>query len=51
VLEDAYIRVFKNVAEEAVELMGYALILIAAIELVIFARRLHLARCRHLANV
>ncbi|CAM3922904.1 hypothetical protein VRRI112168_06500 [Vreelandella rituensis] len=43
VLEDDYVRDFKNVAEEVVELMGYALILIAVIELLIMARRQRLA--------
>ncbi|XKH59599.1 hypothetical protein LG290_13095 [Halomonas sediminis] len=43
VLEDDYVRDFKNVAEEVVELMGYALILIAVIELLIMARRWRLA--------
>lgn len=38
VLEDRYVRTFKDAAEEVVELLGYALILIAVIELVILAR-------------
>lgn len=38
ILEDSYVRTFKNAAEEAVELLGYALILISVIELVILAR-------------
>lgn len=44
VLEDNYARTFKDAAEEVVELLGYALILIAIIELVILAR--HWARQR-----
>lgn len=41
VMGDNYIRVVKNVVEEGTELMGYALILIAALELVwhVFVQR------------
>ena len=35
VMGDNYVRVVKNIVEEGTELMGYALILIAAIELVL----------------
>jgi hypothetical protein len=44
VMEEHYVRTFKDAAEEVVELLGYALILIAAIELTLLARRWHLAR-------
>ncbi|PJX14870.1 hypothetical protein CWI66_04650 [Halomonas sp. 141] len=44
VLEEQYVRVFKDAAEEVVELLGYSLILFAMIELLLLARRLHLAR-------
>ncbi|HSH48337.1 MAG TPA: hypothetical protein VK991_07100 [Halomonas sp.] len=44
ILEESYVRTFKDAAEEVVELLGYALILIAVIELVILAR--HWARQR-----
>ncbi|MBF8224429.1 hypothetical protein [Halomonas sp. 328] len=37
VLQEQYLRTFKDAAEEVVELFGYALILIAMIELVILA--------------
>ncbi|PRY66648.1 hypothetical protein B0H98_101643 [Vreelandella songnenensis] len=40
VLEDDYVRVFKDVAEEVVELMGYSLILFATIELLLLALRI-----------
>ncbi|WP_346796091.1 hypothetical protein R5M92_11570 [Halomonas sp. Bachu 37] len=43
VLEENYVRTFKNVAEEVMELLGYALILIAVVELVILARRWRMA--------
>ncbi|MCE8020216.1 hypothetical protein HOP51_08850 [Halomonas sp. MCCC 1A11036] len=39
VLEKNYVRDFKNAAEEVVELLGYALILIAIVELALLARR------------
>ncbi|WP_355659785.1 hypothetical protein [Halomonas salifodinae] len=38
VLQEQYLRTFKDAAEEVVELFGYALILIAMIELLILAR-------------
>ncbi|WP_458526753.1 hypothetical protein [Onishia taeanensis] len=38
-LGDAYVRDFKNAAEETTELLGYALLLFAVIELVLLARR------------
>ncbi|MFY0991386.1 hypothetical protein [Halomonas sp. C05BenzN] len=44
VLQDHYARTFKDAAEEVVELLGYALILIAVIELTLLARRWQLAR-------
>ncbi|QJQ94792.1 MULTISPECIES: hypothetical protein [Halomonadaceae] len=44
VLEESYVRTFKDAAEEVVELLGYALILIAVIELTLLARRWTLAR-------
>jgi len=44
VLQENYVRDFKSTAEEVVELFGYALILIAMIELVLLARRWALAR-------
>ncbi|MDI5986777.1 hypothetical protein QLQ85_18475 [Halomonas sp. M4R5S39] len=44
VLQEHYARTFKDAAEEVVELFGYALILIAVIELTLLARRWHLAR-------
>ena len=44
VLEENYIRDFKNVAEEVVELLGYSLILIATLELLLLALRIHKAR-------
>lgn len=44
VLQEHYLRDFKNAAEEVVELFGYALILIAMIELLLLARRWALAR-------
>ncbi|PMR76691.1 hypothetical protein [Billgrantia endophytica] len=43
VLQERYVRTFKDAAEEVVELFGYALILIAVIELTLLARRWHLA--------
>ena len=44
VLEENYIRTFKDAAEEIIELLGYTLILIAVIELTLLARRWYLAR-------
>lgn len=44
VLQENYLRDFKSAAEEVVELFGYAVILIAMIELVLLARRWQLAR-------
>ncbi|MCL7939849.1 hypothetical protein M8009_05980 [Halomonas sp. ATCH28] len=44
VLQEHYLRDFKSAAEEVVELFGYALILIAMIELALLARRWALAR-------
>ncbi|RBI68238.1 hypothetical protein DQ400_07665 [Vreelandella sulfidaeris] len=44
VLEDNFVRHFKDVAEEVVELLGYSLILIATLELLLLARRIYLAR-------
>ena len=44
VLQENYVRDFKSAAEEVVELFGYALILIAMVELVLLARRWSLAR-------
>jgi hypothetical protein len=44
ILEDSYVRNFKNIAEEVVELFGYSLILIATLELLLLARRVYLAR-------
>ncbi|MCS2609701.1 hypothetical protein [Halomonas dongshanensis] len=44
ILEDEYVRVFKDAAEEVVELLGYSLILFATIELLLLARRIHRAR-------
>ena len=41
VLEDQYVRIFKDVAEEVVELLGYSLILFATLELLLLARRLY----------
>lgn len=46
ILQDNYVRTFKDAAEESIELLGYALILIAVIEMVILAR--HWARQRDL---
>ncbi|RUR37841.1 hypothetical protein [Vreelandella populi] len=40
VLEDNYARIFKDVAEEVVELLGYSLILFATIELLLLALRI-----------
>ncbi|MDX5434088.1 MAG: hypothetical protein LPK20_11020 [Halomonas sp.] len=39
IMQESYLRSFKNAAEEMVELLGYALILIAIVELAILARR------------
>jgi hypothetical protein len=44
VLQERYLRTFKDAAEETVELLGYALILIAVIELTLLARRWHSTR-------
>ena len=44
VLQDNFVREFKDVAEEVVELLGYSLMLIAMIELMLLARRVHKAR-------
>ncbi|MCE9665331.1 hypothetical protein LY622_18050 [Halomonas sp. M5N1S17] len=44
VLQEHYVRTFKDAAEEVVELLGYALILIAVIELTLLARRWRSAR-------
>jgi len=44
ILRDDYARTFKDAAEEMVELFGYALILIAMIELALLTRRWALAR-------
>src|SRR5690554_2262046 len=44
VLEESYVRTFKDAAEEITELLGYTLILIAVIELTLLARRWYLAR-------
>ncbi|MDR9439106.1 MAG: hypothetical protein RI841_06375 [Halomonas sp.] len=44
VLQEHYLRDFKNAAEEVVELFGYALMLIAMIELVLLTRRWALTR-------
>lgn len=44
ILDEHYVRDFKNAAEEVVELLGYALILIAVIELTLLARRWARAR-------
>lgn len=44
ILGDQYDRAFKDAAEEVVELFGYALILIAVVELTLLARRWALAR-------
>lgn len=38
-LGDAYVRDFKNAAEETTELLGYALLLFAVVELTLLARR------------
>jgi hypothetical protein len=43
ILEDSYVRNFKNIAEEVVELLGYSLMLIATLELLLLARRVYLA--------
>ncbi|SDO21254.1 hypothetical protein [Vreelandella arcis] len=44
VLQENFVRDFKDIAEEVVELLGYSLILFAMIELMLFARRVHKAR-------
>lgn len=44
ILQERYLRTFKDAAEEVVELLGYALILLAVIELTLLAR--HWARAR-----
>ncbi|WP_018916455.1 hypothetical protein [Vreelandella zhanjiangensis] len=43
VLEDNYVRIFKDVAEEVIELLGYSLILFAVIELLLLALRIRKA--------
>jgi MFS superfamily sulfate permease-like transporter len=43
ILDDNYVRNFKNIAEEVVELLGYSLMLIATLELLLLARRVYLA--------
>ncbi|SJN08889.1 hypothetical protein CZ787_00255 [Halomonas citrativorans] len=43
VLEDNYVRIFKDVAEEVIELLGYSLILFAIIELLLLALRIRKA--------
>lgn len=48
VLEDNYIRDFKDIAEEVVELLGYSLILFATLELLLLARRIY--KARHVPN-
>ncbi|SER79876.1 hypothetical protein SAMN04487958_10353 [Vreelandella subterranea] len=44
VMQDNYVRDFKDIAEELIELLGYSLILFAMIELLLLARRVHQAR-------
>lgn len=44
ILQENYLRAFKNAAEEVVELFGYAVLLIAVIEFTLLARRWALAR-------
>ncbi|MFW3613762.1 hypothetical protein [Billgrantia antri] len=44
ILEEHYLRTFKEAAEEITELLGYSLILIAVIELVLLSRRWQQAR-------
>ncbi len=44
VLQEHYIRDFKDIAEEAIELLGYSLILFATLELLFLARRVYRAR-------
>ncbi|WP_249978670.1 hypothetical protein [Vreelandella olivaria] len=44
VLEDNYVRIFKDVAEEVVELLGYSLILFATLELLLLALRIRASR-------
>lgn len=44
ILEDRYMREFKNTIEEAIELLGYCLILIGILELLLLARRVNAAR-------
>lgn len=44
VLENDYVRIFKDVAEEVVELLGYSLILFAIIELLLLALRIRKAQ-------
>ncbi|MGP8289610.1 hypothetical protein ACT3OH_05010 [Vreelandella zhanjiangensis] len=43
VLEDNYVRIFKDIAEEVIELLGYSLILFAVIELLLLALRIRKA--------
>ncbi|GAA3910340.1 hypothetical protein GCM10022228_21600 [Halomonas cibimaris] len=44
VMQERYLGSIKSMAEEVVELMGYALILFAMIELLLLARRIYRAR-------
>ncbi|QTP54076.1 hypothetical protein HNO51_04905 [Billgrantia sulfidoxydans] len=44
ILEEHYLRTFKEAAEEITELLGYSLLLIAVIELVLLTRRWQQAR-------
>lgn len=43
-MQEHYRDRIKSMAEEVVELLGYSLILFAMIELLLLARRMHLAR-------
>jgi len=43
-MQEHYMDRIKSMAEEVVELLGYSLILFAMIELLLLARRMHLAR-------
>lgn len=47
ILADRYMREFKNTIEEAVELLGYSLILIGTLELLLLAQRVNQARNTH----
>ena len=44
VMQENYMRDVKSMAEEVIELLGYAMILIALVELMLLARRLYHAR-------